>query len=580
MVNVQDCGCPCEDNGKKKRIEERALSSINKVYTTEGATYFPDGTGMVTLPLPTAKQIQQIGENSERLTVDEETLRQLKISDAENVEAIAQAQRDISAHAEEIGDIKATDAQQDAKIKTAEGEIDALKTLTDSITKSLITDVEVRDGAGSGTFLVELTEEDGTKRTSDTYQYGQVGSFELIQGTEAGYVRGRLTLTNGVVKESNDYQILQLVESDVYVTAITLTPDYTAGKLGGEIGYSNGNKAQIDPVLVPTAPGVTSNIDALLKRMTSAETVDKEQTAKIANLETRVKAIEDTPGVGQFAAGKLGTIKGGTADGSVQAQEDGTGAVVGWSGKADKTALDATDAEVAKKANQADLTALTSATGKAFGGFEVAPTADRVTITMTGIDGMTSVSQDLPIASDSQAGVVTPELLGSASQLMTTLDIFLDLEASDIGNSIAKPSSTTSIWYDPAKNYTLALTDLLGTGFINANGVPQIHVPLLNVLYKNPSPSSLTIASTNDLSASGVTKIKAALSKLPKIFNYGIEILCMTDKNQIISIWDHNEKFTFNPRTNVIAWGDSKPRLYNNPSKILLSIVDIQMINE
>ena len=580
MVNIQDCGCPCEDDGKKKQIEERALSSINKVYTTEGATYFPDGTGMVTLPLPTAEQIQQIGENSERLTIDEETLKQLKISDAENVEAIAQAQRDISAHAEEIGDIKATDAQQNTKIKTAEGEIDALKTLTDSITKSLITDVEVRDGAGSGTFLVELTEEDGTKRTSDTYQYGQVGSFELIQGTEAGYVRGRLTLTNGVIKESNDYQILQLVESDVYVTAITLTPDYTAGKLGGEIGYSNGNKAQIDPVLVPTAPGVTSNIDALLKRMTSAETVDKEQTAKIANLETRVKAIEDTPGVGQFAAGKLGTIKGGTADGSVQAQEDGTGTVVGWSGKADKAALDATDAEVAKKANQADLAALTSATGKAFGGFEVAPAADRVTITMTGIDGMTSVSQDLPIASDSQAGVVTPELLGSASQMVTTLDVFLDLEASDIGVSVTNPSSTMAIWYDPTKNYTLAPSDLSGTGFINANGVPQIHVPLLNVLYKNPAPSSLTITSTNNLSTSGVTKIKAALSKLPKIFNYGIEIFCMTDKNRIISIWSHDEKFTFNPRTNDITWGSSQPKLYNRPSKILLSIIDIQMINE
>ena len=396
MVNIQDCGCPCEDNAKKKQIEERALSSINKVYTTEGATYFPDGTGMVTLPLPTAEQIQQIGENSERLTIDEETLRQLKISDAENVEAIAQAQRDISAHAEEIGDIKATDTQQDAKIKTAEGEIDALKTLTDSITKSLITDVEVRDGAGSGTFLVELTEEDGTKRTSDTYQYGQVGSFELIQGTEAGYVRGRLTLTNGVVKESNDYQILQLVESDVYVTAITLTPDYTAGKLGGEIGYSNGNKAQIDPVLVPTAPGVTSNIDALLKRMTSAETVDKEQTAKIANLETRVKAIEDTPGVGQFAAGKLGTIKGGTADGSVQAQEDGTGTVVGWSGKADtadvakkadKTALDATDAKV---------TQIQTAVGDCFNAAEI--TSDGK-LQLTAVDGQVN-ELTLPASDD------------------------------------------------------------------------------------------------------------------------------------------------------------------------------------
>lgn len=91
-----------------------------------------------------------------------------------------------------------------------------------------------------------------------------------------------------------------------------------------------------------------------------------------------------SPGVGQFAAGKLGTIKGGTADGSVQAQEDGTGTVVGWSGKADtadvakkadKTALDATDAKV---------TQIQTAVGDCFNAAEI--TSDGK-LQLTAVDG-------------------------------------------------------------------------------------------------------------------------------------------------------------------------------------------------
>ena len=91
-----------------------------------------------------------------------------------------------------------------------------------------------------------------------------------------------------------------------------------------------------------------------------------------------------SPGVGQFAAGKLGTIKGGTTDGSVQAQEDGTGTVVGWSGKADtadvakkadKTALDATDAKV---------TQIQTAVGDCFNAAEI--TSDGK-LQLTAVDG-------------------------------------------------------------------------------------------------------------------------------------------------------------------------------------------------
>lgn len=124
MVNVNDCGCPCEDNGKKKQIEERALSSINKIYTTEGATYFPDGTGMVTLPIPTTEQMQAIASVPEM----QGDIKQLKISDAEHTEAIATMEGNIDTHAREILQLTNSDDKQNAEIK--------------GITESLISDVD------------------------------------------------------------------------------------------------------------------------------------------------------------------------------------------------------------------------------------------------------------------------------------------------------------------------------------------------------------------------------------------------------------------------------------------------------
>ena len=63
MVKVSDCtccDCDCDSAQEKEQIKERALSSINKVYTFDNRTFWPDGTGMVTLPLPTQEQLNKI----------------------------------------------------------------------------------------------------------------------------------------------------------------------------------------------------------------------------------------------------------------------------------------------------------------------------------------------------------------------------------------------------------------------------------------------------------------------------------------------------------------------------------------
>ena len=64
--------------------------------------------------------------------------------------------------------------------------------------------------------------------------------------------------------------------------------------------------------------------------MSAVEQKNTAQDASISSLNSRVQAIEDTPGVGQFGAGKLGTIAGSTTDGRIKAEDDGTGSVNGW----------------------------------------------------------------------------------------------------------------------------------------------------------------------------------------------------------------------------------------------------------
>lgn len=148
-----------------------------------------------------------------------------------------------------------------------------------------------------------------------------------------------------------------------------------------------------------------------------------------------------SPGVGQFAAGKLGTIKGGTADGSVQAQEDGTGTVVGWSGKADKSALDATDTKV---------TQIQAAVGDCFN--EVALGSDGKSLDFTAVDGqvnnvvLPSATSDFKIYTGTLDslfvnGVLTKTLLiqmftrGSTASQVTVHDLIVPSGTKPVGST-------------------------------------------------------------------------------------------------------------------------------------------------
>ncbi len=353
MVTIKDgCGCdPCDCDWKQKLKEAyaRASVSVNKVGDFDGAIYYPDGSGFVKLPIPKLSEVQQISTNAQDIA--DLKVRDIQLQANITAEETARKAKDENLDSD-IARIDSTDARQseliqdnadritstyndlvstEATVATHDSDIITLKANNQALAKSLVSDVIMTDGTTAGSVQVSIEREDGALITSANYRWGKDIGIRLEAGTQAGYVKAVISLSDGTELVSNEYKIVEVLESDVYVTAITLIADQAAGTLGGNISYSNGTTQTINSVSVPTAPGVTSAIEALQGRMTAVEQKNTQQDSSISALDSRVKAIEDTPGVGQFAAGKLGTIAGSTTDGRIKAEDDGTGSVNGWS---------------------------------------------------------------------------------------------------------------------------------------------------------------------------------------------------------------------------------------------------------
>ena len=342
MVTIKDgCGCGtascCSWKEKLEEAYKRATASVNKIGDDAGSVYFPDGTGYVKLPLPTRAQVAQIQTNADdiatlkqRATASEGDIDTLE-QDVVRIDAKDTAQdQNIKDNSDRITSTNNDLVATEATVATHDSDIITLKANNQALAKSLVSDVLMTDGTTAGSVQVSIERVDGALITSANYKWGRDIGVRLEAGTQAGYLKTVIDLSDGTTITSNEYKIVEVLESDVYVTAITLVPDMTAGTIGGNISYSNGTTQTINAVNVPTAPGVTSAIEALQGRMTAVENTNNTQASEITALTNRVQAIEDTPGVGQFAAGKLGTIAGSAADGRVAAENDGTGSVNGW----------------------------------------------------------------------------------------------------------------------------------------------------------------------------------------------------------------------------------------------------------
>ena len=478
MVTIKDgCGCdPCDCDWKQKLKEaySRAIQSVNKIGDNDGSVYFPDGTGFVKLPLPRQSDVAQIKTNAQDIAdlkvqdiqlqtniTTEETARKAKddlldadITRIDNTDA-GQDQR-IRDNADKItstyNDLVATEAT----VATHDSEIITLKANNQALGKSLVSDVMMTDGTTAGSVQVSIERADGALITSANYRWGKDIGIRLEAGTQAGYVKAVISLSDGTELVSNEYKIVEVLESDVYVTAITLVPDMTAGTIGGNISYSNGTTQTINSVNVPTAPGVSSAIEALQGRMTAVEQKNANQDASITAIDGRVQALENTPGIGQFANGRLGTIAGSTTDGRVKAEDDGTGSVNGWSDL--KSRMTTAEGQIVTAQN--DISALDGTVAQQatdINGLK----SSKVNVAQ----GAANAGKALVVGSD---GNVAPAEIGGGKKLYTgPISNLITFDTNDWGIEVIKDFDIEFIdckWYDGtyySKRATVSKTKLI-----------------------------------------------------------------------------------------------------------------------
>ena len=244
----------------------------------------------------------QVNQNKSDITQIKETINQMEDNATALGASVAELQTDVI---------------------EAQADIEGIKT-------SLVSDVITKGGVTTGTIVVEIEREDGTKITAEDFNYGKPTSMELLQGSSEGMMKAQFTLSDGTTIQSNDFQVLEMVTGDLYITSFTFKNGSSQGKISADIGLSDGRTLEANDFQLPTDPQVTQNIASLLSRMTAVEEKNSQQDTKLSSLDARVKAIEDTPGVGKFELGKLGTIMGSSDNGKISANPDGTGSVNGW----------------------------------------------------------------------------------------------------------------------------------------------------------------------------------------------------------------------------------------------------------
>ena len=242
MVTIKDgCGCdPCDCDWKQKLkvAYSRAIQSVNKIGDETGRVYFPDGTGFVKVPLPTKKQIDSIAE---------------------------------------IDGIKASVDELNVTVP-------ALETQVTGVTGSLVSNVEVLNGTTAGKFKVRIEREKAALIDSNDYDLSKVNSIELIQGSGPAMVKAQLTLSDGTVLRSDDFLFTtESIGTDVYISSFTFKAGNVDGTISADIGLNNGVTIEANNFVVPTDPGVISNITDLQNRVTNIENTSVTDIEAIKN---------------------------------------------------------------------------------------------------------------------------------------------------------------------------------------------------------------------------------------------------------------------------------------------------------
>lgn len=261
----------------------------------------------------------------------------------------------------------------DTRLTTAEGTISEHGTEIDGLLKEVIDSVVVTSDP-HGTVQVQINHEDGSNDISAPIDLGLVeqGGIVLQSGTTDRSFKLIVTLTDGTSWQTNDFVIPEGGGTDVSVTSISIAQGTGADKIQVKIGLSDGSTISSNDWTVVTP----SEFSALGTRVTTAEGNITKNTGDISDLDTRVQALEDSPGftLQPATATTLGGVKIGAG---ITVQSDGT------------IAVDKTQINTAAVASTVMFTADTS----------------KVTLHADSIAG-SEFTEDIPQASQGGAGTI------------------------------------------------------------------------------------------------------------------------------------------------------------------------------
>lgn len=208
----------------------------------------------------------------------------------------------------------------DTRLTTAEGTISEHGTEIDGLLKEVIDGVAMMSNP-HGTIQVQINHEDGSNDISAPIDLGLVeqGGIVLQSGTTDRSFKLIVTLTDGTSWQTNDFVIPEGGGTDVSVTNISIAQGTESNMIQVKIGLSDGSAISSNDWTVVTP----SEFSALGTRVSTAEGKITAQEGEISDLETRVQAIEDSPGftLQPATATRLGGVKIGSG---ITVQADGT----------------------------------------------------------------------------------------------------------------------------------------------------------------------------------------------------------------------------------------------------------------
>lgn len=232
-----------------------------------------------------------------------------------------------------ITNLQSKDSAQDVTLATHDSQIQG-------ITKSLVSDVQILDGITTGEIKVRIDREDAASVDSNSYNLGLPVSAEIIQGTGPSMFKVQITMSSGVKVVSNDFVFTtEAIGTDVYISSFTFKAGNQDGYLSADIGLNNGITIEANNFLVPTDPGVISNITDLQNRMTAVEagtsvsgldalkTQVQTNTTDIESINTEISGVMTDLGTKADLTNPSQTIKADTTDLRTVKLRDSTDAV-------------------------------------------------------------------------------------------------------------------------------------------------------------------------------------------------------------------------------------------------------------